>query len=93
VDLRPNVFIVLMTPTSLPESRWVHHVPRVGSHIRDSAGTSWKVADVLQSGMNVYTVVCEPARARDVRRLAGDLLDRARRTTSSTERRLRRHLP
>jgi hypothetical protein len=93
VDLRPNVFIVLMTPTSLPESRWVRHVPRVGSHIRDGAGTSWKVAEVLQSGVNVYTVVCEPARIRDVRSMAVDLLHRARRTTSSTERQRRRYLP
>lgn len=90
---QPSVYIVLTIPTRLPESRWVYDPPRRGSTIEDRSGTKWRVAEVLQSGRNVYTVHCEPTRRSDVRSLATDLLDRARKAASPTERRRRHYLP
>jgi hypothetical protein len=60
VDLRPHVYVVLVIPDSLPESRWLFKKPRVGGRIVDVSGRVWRVADVLQSGRQTYTVVCEP---------------------------------
>ena len=91
----PDTFLVLVIPDSLPESRWVYGKPRVGARIEDGLGRSWRIADVLQSGVRTYTVVCEPtARGLGVvPELASELLDRARKAISVTERRRRRYTP
>ena len=91
----PNVFIVLVFPDS-SEFRWVHERPRLGSGIRSSLGQSWRVDEVLQSGVNTYTVHCVEQRGSSigVRDLAADLLERTRRAVSlEGRRRRRRYLP
>ena len=89
VDLRPHVYVVLVIPDSLPESRWLPQKPRVGGRIDDTNGRTWRVADVLQSGRQTYTVVCEPSRSGVVPELASDLLDRARNAIALTKRKRR----
>jgi hypothetical protein len=94
VDLRPNVFVVLIFPDS-SESRWVYEPPRLGSKVESQYGDSWRVEDVFQSGVSTYTVDCRPqslGRAV-VSDLAHDLLERARRAISPQERRRRQYLP
>jgi hypothetical protein len=84
VDLRPTVFVVMILPDSVPESRWVHARPHVGGRIRDSSGHAWRIAEVLQSGIDLYTVRCAP-RAHGLGvmpDLARDLLLRARQAAS-----------
>ena len=89
MDLRPHVYVILVIPDSLPESRWVHQKPRVGGRIADASGRTWRVADVLQSGRQTYTVVCEHSRPGVVPDVASDLLDRARKAISLTKSRRR----
>jgi hypothetical protein len=91
VQLRPDVYLILVIPDALPESRWVHEVPRIGGRIEDTFGRGWRVAEVLQSGREIYTVVCEPLPAglAAVPDLAADLLERARRAIALTGRRRR----
>ena len=89
MDLRPHVYVVLVIPDSLPESRWLPQKPRVGGRIVDVSGRVWRVADVLQSGRQTYTVVCEPLRSGLLPDLASDLLDRARNAISLTKSRRR----
>jgi hypothetical protein len=85
VDLRPDVYVILVIPDSLPESRWLFEKPRVGGRIDDTNGRVWRVADVLQSGRQTYTVVCEPSRSGVLPDLASDLLGRARNAISLTK--------
>ena len=94
VALQPDVFLVLLFPDG-SEFRWVSEPPRPGSGIRSSRGQSWRVEEVLQSGVRTYTVYCGAPRhglagARD---LAADLLGRARKTVSSEKRTRRRFIP
>ena len=89
LDLLPHVYVVLVIPDSLPESRWLFEKPRVGGRIVDVSGRVWRVADVLQSGRQTYTVVCEPLRSGLLPDLASDLLDRARNAISLTKSRRR----
>ena len=95
MDLRPTVFVVLLFPRRPPDSRWVHEVPRIGAQIHDSRGHPWRVAEVLRSGIDVYTVTCQaPAHGLGaVSELATDLLDRTRKAISSTERKRKRSYP
>jgi hypothetical protein len=95
VDLRPTVFVVLLFPEYRPDMRWVDEVPRVGSRITDGFGQSWRVAEVVRSGIHTYTVVCEQPthRLANVTDLAGDLLERARKAISPTERKRKRLYP
>jgi hypothetical protein len=84
VDLRPTVLVVMIIPDSVPESLWVHERPHVGGRIRDSSGRAWRVAEVLQSGIDLYTVTCAP-RAHGLGvmpDLAMDLFLRAREAAS-----------
>jgi len=94
VDLRPNVFLVLIFPDS-SEFRWVYEPPRIGSKLKSRYGDSWRVEDVLQSGVNMYTVDCRPQNLgrAGTRDLAHDLFERARKAMSPQERRRRRYLP
>ena len=94
VDLRPNVFLVLIFPDS-SEFRWVYEPPRLGSKLKSRYGDSWRVEDVLQSGVNMYTVDCRPQNLgrAGTRDLAHDLFERARKAMSPQERRRRRYLP
>jgi hypothetical protein len=53
---------VLVFPHST-ESRWLETIPTPGTRIRDRGGDSywgrtWVVAEVLQSGRDMYTVHC-----------------------------------
>lgn len=92
--LRPTVFVVLLFPDSRPESRWLHEAPRIGTLVYDTRGRGWRVTEVLQCGAALYTVVCEaPSHGiAGVHDLAADLLDRARKAISPTERRRKRHV-
>ena len=90
----PYVLLVVLFPDS-SESRWVNEPPRLGSKLRSQYGDSWRVADVVQSGVSMYTVDCRtqnpgPAVTRD---LARDLFDGARKTVRRRERRRREYLP
>jgi hypothetical protein len=91
VHLRPDFYLILVIPDSLPESRWAHELPRIGGRIDDAAGRTWRVAEVLQSGRETYTVACEPLPAglAAVSDLASDLLERTRRAVALTGRRRR----
>ena len=53
------------------------------------------MADVVQSGVDMYTVDCRPlALGKPVKRdLAHDLFERARNAVSPQERRRRRYMP
>jgi hypothetical protein len=104
------VLCVLVFPDST-ESRWFERVPSPGSRIRSEGGhyywgRTWVVEEVLQSGINTYTVFLASRRdyARTRRESAGDvdmaaeLLELARRAGATVEetrrrRRARRFLP
>jgi hypothetical protein len=91
VQPRPDVYLILVIPDARPESRWAQEIPRIGGRIEDARGRDWRVAEVLRSGRETYTVVCEPLSAglAAVPELASDLLDRARRAVALTARRRR----
>lgn len=91
VQPRPDVYLILVIPDARPESRWAQEIPRIGGRIEDARGRDWRVAEVLRSGRETYTVVCEPLPAglAAVPELASDLLDRARRAVALTARRRR----
>jgi hypothetical protein len=91
VQQRSDVYLILVIPDALPESRWAREPPRVGGRIEDAFGRGWRVGEVLQSGREIYTVVCEPVPAglAAVPELASDLLERARRAVALTGRRRR----
>ena len=44
------------------EIRPVRHRPKRGARIKNSRGDEWIVADVLQSGVDTYTVTCVAPR-------------------------------
>ena len=44
------------------ELRRVHKRPRRGNRVKNSRGDEWIVADVLQSGVDTYTVTCVAPR-------------------------------
>jgi hypothetical protein len=88
VSEQPSVFLVLIFPDS-SEERWARKRPRRGSQIRSSRGTKWRVEEVMQSGIVVYTVHCGPL-PHGAQDLAADLLDRARKSVSPLEWRGRR---
>jgi hypothetical protein len=84
MDERSKVYLVLIFPDSA-EGRWVSKRPRIGSEIKNRLGVKWMVEEVLQSGIDTYTVHCglPPSlgltHAQD---LVADLLDRAREALS-----------
>jgi hypothetical protein len=56
------VYAVLVFPDST-EARWLETIPTRGTRIRDRGGDSvwgstWVVDEVLQSGVDMYTVHC-----------------------------------
>jgi hypothetical protein len=88
---------VLVFPDST-ETRWLDRVPTSGTRIRSYGGSVlWGrpcvVDEVLRSGRNIYTVFLVDRRrnVRDAERsrrdLAADLLERARRTSETGEKR------
>jgi len=83
-----SVLVILVTPDARPQSRWVYARPSVGSFIADPRGRTWRVAEVLQSGRETYTVICEPSRRAiaAVPELVSDLLERAWKAIPSSER-------
>jgi hypothetical protein len=92
--MQPSVLLVLVFPDS-SELRWVHELPKLGTEMESSFGQRWRVEEVLQSGVGMYTVHCgqrHPGLA-SARHLATDLLDRARKAVSVQERRRRRYFP
>jgi len=91
VQPRPDVYLILVIPDARPESRWAEELPRIGGRIEDALGRDWRVAEVLRSGRETYTVVCEPLPVglAAVPELASDLLERARRAVALTARRRR----
>jgi hypothetical protein len=57
-----GVYAVLVFPHST-ETRWLERLPTPGTRIRDRGGDSfwgrtWVVDEVLQSGLDTYTVHC-----------------------------------
>jgi hypothetical protein len=85
VHLRSDVFLILVIPDSLPESRWADEKPRVGSRIADASGRTWRVSEVLQSGRRTFTVRCEYSAEGlgAVPELASDMLERVRKAVRS----------
>jgi hypothetical protein len=107
-----GIYAVLVFPHST-ETRWLARPPTPGTRIRDLGGEShwgrtWVVAEVLQSGSDLYTVHCvsrteylERLRERrDFRTddLAAELLEIARLTREAVSeqfraRKRRNHIP
>jgi hypothetical protein len=50
------------------ELRRVQNRPKRGSRVKSSRGDDWIVADVLQSGVDTYTVTCVAPREFESRR-------------------------
>jgi hypothetical protein len=92
--MQRSVLLVLVFPDS-SELRWVVEPPKLGSEMESSYGQRWKVEEVLQSGVGMYTVHCGPRHPGlgTARHLATDLLDRARKAVSLQQRRRRRYIP
>jgi hypothetical protein len=92
--MQRSVLLVLVFPDS-SELRWVYEPPKLGSEMESSFGQSWRVEEVLQSGVGLYTVHCGPRHPglTHAQHLATDLLARARRAVSLQERRRRRYIP
>jgi hypothetical protein len=89
------VLLVLVFPDAT-EFRWVSQVPRRGSRIRRAdAAAVYTVTDVLRSGIATYTVHCVPNKhgRTDLKDIATDLLDRARKSISRSERKGKHYLP
>jgi hypothetical protein len=90
--------VVFRFPDSA-EVRELKRVPEPGSHVRSSTGEDWIVEEVLQSGIDTYTVFCvgrrefreeaglDTAAARD---LADELVGLARRSLEAAAERRRR---
>ena len=75
----PSVQVVFLFPDS-SELRSMRVCPRVGRHVRSPAGAVWRVAEVLKSGIDTYTVTCvAPSRVAKLPDLAADQLRHARR--------------
>ena len=67
------------------ELQWVSKVPRHGGCVRSSQGTDWIVDDVVQSGVNTYTVTCvAPGEFPDKRERAVAYLRRDREFVAAT---------
>jgi hypothetical protein len=92
---RSDVQLVLLIPDSSPEFQRATKPPRLGARIYDRLDRPFRVADVMQSGVDTYTIVCaSPTRGiAAMPDLAVDLLDRVRKAISPTERRRRNFLP
>ena len=75
----PSVQVVFLFPDS-SELRSMRVCPQVGRHVRSPAGAVWRVAEVLKSGIDTYTVTCvAPSRVVTLPHLAADQLRHARR--------------
>jgi len=68
------------------ELRYMREPPKLGGRVRSASGDVWTVADVLKSGIHIYTVTCvAPAQhLGGVRDLAADLLAFARNVFSQS---------
>lgn len=74
---RPSVRVVFLFPDS-NELRDMRAPPRLGRHVRSPKGALWKVAEVLTSGRDTYTVtVVAPSLTAKVPQLAADHLRHA----------------
>jgi hypothetical protein len=95
---RGGIYAVLVFPHST-ETRWLEGLPTPGTRIRDHRGKTWVVDEVLQSGLDTYTVHCVSRgeyldrfrERRDFRAdvLAAELLEVARLTRDVVTEQLR----
>src|SRR5262245_13885100 len=87
--VRPNALFLFPDSSEL---RHVRRLPRPGARMRSESGAVWVVAEVLQSGVDSYTVRCVAPNDSlgAMKDLASSLLDRARRSASLAEMRRRR---
>jgi hypothetical protein len=97
-----GVYAVLVFPHST-ETRWLKTIPTPGMRIRDRGGDTywgrtWVVAEVLQSGVDMYTVHCVSRgeyldrfreRLDDRHDLSAELLEVARLTRDLVSEQLR----
>jgi hypothetical protein len=91
---RVGGYCVLVSPES-SESRWLDRIPTPGTRLRAGHGIwgqTWVVDEVLQSGINTYTVFLvdrreyvRNLRQRSERDLATELHELARRTRETVD--------
>ena len=73
----PPVQVLFLFPDS-SELRTMRVPPRLGRHVRSPEGAVWKVAEVLKSGVDTYTVTCDtPSLIAKVPDLAADQVRQA----------------